>query len=568
MRSQTLNISRYSNGTLVKIQTTGTRFVSYDYVPETGAGTFTPSSVTLTATFSGGVGLGAWQYMDGTEWKPVVNGEHGFTMNGNVLSVSADSDLFTETNAVLNVRCNGNDGEHWDTVTLVREISPIELYRKNSTDIKQTDDKIALIASTEELKKYTTGKTMSHALSSLELTSSEFRTTVQREYSTKTYAEEQASAAETSAKDYTTNRLKSYSTISQTDTAIQTAVSTKTDAAQVESIIRQEADSIRLKADKIAWDSTNSSMTEDGVLTCSGANVSGDLTIEKVGGSTYFKDLTIQNYTGAGTATPKDVTGLVIDGGEYYRENFKAIIPWEYGGVLEQTIYNKPRQRAYSLNEMYGSTGFAYEQRHATFSDGEYLVINQLSKVDVSYFYDLGTGSGIRVAKGVDTNGDLYYEIRQIIGSASPNAVSFVMEANEWKFIGDALKLNGRNVQTASSSSRRYKKEIAPISEELDPRRLYALEVKQFRYKDDVPLQYADMAGQTIPGLIAEDVEEIYPSAVIHDKDGNVESWDERRLLPPMLSLIQEQHAEIERLRNEIATIKKELGGLKNEIYR
>lgn len=45
----------------------------------------------------------------------------------------------------------------------------------------------------------------------------------------------------------------------------------------VESIIEQKADSIRLKANKISWQSTNSSMTEEGHLECTGADIKGKL---------------------------------------------------------------------------------------------------------------------------------------------------------------------------------------------------------------------------------------------------------------------------------------------------
>ena len=63
-----------------------------------------------------------------------------------------------------------------------------------------------------------------------------------------------------------------------------------------------------------------------------------------------------------------------------------------------------------------------------------------------------------------------------------------------------------------------------------------------------------------MPGFIAEDVAEIYPSAVIHS-DGEIESWDERRIIPGMLSLIQEQDKEIKELKAEIAELKKLIKG-------
>lgn len=111
-----------------------------------------------------------------------------------------------------------------------------------------------------------------------------------------------------------------------------------------------------------------------------------------------------------------------------------------------------------------------------------------------------------------------------------------------------SASVNGRALAFASSSSKRYKHDVSPLDDERDPHKLLDLEPKQFVYNEGHPLQYADMEGQTLPGFIAEDVERVYPSAVIRDPDGNVESWDERRIIPGMLALIQEQEKRIARL--------------------
>lgn len=110
-----------------------------------------------------------------------------------------------------------------------------------------------------------------------------------------------------------------------------------------------------------------------------------------------------------------------------------------------------------------------------------------------------------------------------------------------------------------SSSSRRYKHDIKPLSGERDPHNLLNLSVVEFEWNADIHLQYADMAGQTVPGIIAEDVEQIYPSAVIHNKEGEVESWDERRLIPGMLALIQEQDKKIQQLEARLSKLEEML---------
>ena len=64
------------------------------------------------------------------------------------------------------------------------------------------------------------------------------------------------------------------------------------------------------------------------------------------------------------------------------------------------------------------------------------------------------------------------------------------------------------------------------------------------------------MQGQTIPGFIAEEIEEIYPAALIRKNDTNEpESWDERRIIPGMLALIQEQKKKIDELERRILAL-------------
>ena len=128
------------------------------------------------------------------------------------------------------------------------------------------------------------------------------------------------------------------------------------------------------------------------------------------------------------------------------------------------------------------------------------------------------------------------------------------------------LYVGGKQLQKVSSSSKRYKHDItAEISEELDPRRLYDLKMKQYVFNDDLPLQYQDMRGQKLPGFIAEDVAEVYPAAVIH-KDGEIENWDERRIIPGMLQLIQEQKQELDELKERLARLEHVVEALTNDM--
>lgn len=130
-------------------------------------------------------------------------------------------------------------------------------------------------------------------------------------------------------------------------------------------------------------------------------------------------------------------------------------------------------------------------------------------------------------------------------------------------------KTNNGTIGYQSSSSKRYKHDITEeIDEALNAHKLYGLQMKQFVFNSDHVPQYADMAGKTIPGFIAEDVAEVYPSAAIHDADGNIESWDERRIIPGMLALIQEQKQQLDEQQKQIERLTERLAKLENMVEK
>lgn len=77
------------------------------------------------------------------------------------------------------------------------------------------------------------------------------------------------------------NAWKSEAELKITDSAI---ISTVINSDEFSSAIIQEADSIRLQASNISWQSDYSSMTADGILTCTNANISGTLNSTTING--------------------------------------------------------------------------------------------------------------------------------------------------------------------------------------------------------------------------------------------------------------------------------------------
>lgn len=106
---------------------------------------------------------------------------------------------------------------------------------------------------------------------------------------------------------------------------------------------------------------------------------------------------------------------------------------------------------------------------------------------------------------------------------------------------GTPLALFGADdsVCLRSSSSKRYKEHIRNMKIN-EAERLLDAPVVWFRYKSGYLNPRDRFAGQPIPGFYAEDIYHLFPEAADLNKDGLVEDWNYRMLIPAMMKLIQE----------------------------
>jgi hypothetical protein len=111
----------------------------------------------------------------------------------------------------------------------------------------------------------------------------------------------------------------------------------------------------------------------------------------------------------------------------------------------------------------------------------------------------------------------------------------------------------GGRIARSTASSERYKENIVDLSQvpELDPKKLLDLPVRAFTYKDGELPETDDRYQQLIPGFIAEEVDAIYPIAA--DYVDGPESWNDRMIVPALLSLVQDLYKRIEKLENPTA---------------
>ena len=161
-------------------------------------------------------------------------------------------------------------------------------------------------------------------------------------------------------------------------------------------------------------------------------------------------------------------------------------------------------------------------------SQGSYLLlsdgVNRTTNNDTFVMHDfIVRKTGIYMALNNTTSGN------NIVGDASDGFSS----NNKLKIIG--------------SSSIRYKDHIRDMTFD-DAKAILNIKPVWFKYKDGYLWEGDELLGKPIPGFYAENVEEAFPVGVYH-RDGLVENWEARRIIPAMLMLIQHQQKEIEALK-------------------
>lgn len=348
--------------------------------------------------------------------------------------------------------------------------------------------------------------------------------------SAKSDATTKANAAEKNAKNDTANKLKSYSTTTQMNTAIKQSadainleVEKKTDSDTVKSLISQAADSIRLKAAKISWSSTYSSMTEAGKLTCTSADITGDVTTKQAWNKTYkiteLKQGVLKGYMG------DTQTGL-LDMSAWYTDELRHTalkgFDWlhlQAGITAIVEVSDGSFEVQSDKTKIYGATSVSVV--------GDDITCSASSSVTVKS--DRGTAT----IKG---------KLVQIWGDTTKMYnLPHVTSGGHVVFGSD-----GQTLSYLASSSKRYKDHVAEITEE-EARKILEIKPVWFRYKDGYLTEKDQLNGEQIPGFYAEDVEEAMPVIAWKNENGQTENWDERKLLPFMLFLIQELYRRTEK---------------------
>ena len=214
-----------------------------------------------------------------------------------------------------------------------------------------------------------------------------------------------------------------------------------------------------------------------------------------------------------------------------------------------------------TINATSGNIGQFTITKNGLVSEGHYkskIAYNYIETqyVDTSHIYNWSYGSDISIGSPAEFQTDATF-----LG-----AVYIRLPGSSTAEANTRIQNSTYRLAITTSSSKRYKHDIVPIQNyELDPHRLYDVEVMQYKYN----LDHVDALDQRydtdVIGFIAEDIYEKYPIAAEISPTGTIENWNTRYMIPPMLKLIQEQHEEIEQMKFDIMTLRSEIDLLKQK---
>lgn len=138
------------------------------------------------------------------------------------------------------------------------------------------------------------------------------------------------------------------------------------------------------------------------------------------------------------------------------------------------------------------------------------------------------------------------------IGGASQSA-AYIAGISSTQLTGSAVYVAANGQLGVLASSERYKTEIASLSD--TTQKLHELRPVSFHLK-------SDPKGAVQYGLIAEEVNKVFPELVIRDDAGTIQGVRYDELAPMLLSEMQKQERKIDVQAAEISELKQQLAGI------
>lgn len=246
-------------------------------------------------------------------------------------------------------------------------------------------------------------------------------------------------------------------------------------------------------------------------------------------------------------------TAAIVDGKMLFPDNPFTVTTGQWSSTQKGFIYGSKGLNRFS-GRVYGNTDGTVKFDYTTESfDGYYEPIFLLGDKINGFFNVLKAKQYLMTEEltGLpDSDGVVRVKVTSAIDILKTLRLYNLTHVSSGGHL--VLSQDGATVAYLSSSSKRYK----TVQKNLEcMQQWYDIEPVWAKYKDGYLADDDIFNGKNMPMFLAEDVEKNMPEAAVY-KDGKIEDWNYRVMIPAMFAMMKQQKSEIDSLKQELDEVK------------
>lgn len=246
-------------------------------------------------------------------------------------------------------------------------------------------------------------------------------------------------------------------------------------------------------------------------------------------------------------------TAALVDGKMLFPDTPFTVTTGQWSSTQKGFIYGSKGLNRFS-GRVYGNADGTVKFDYTTESfDGYYEPIF-LEDDEINGFFDVLKATNYLIAKELmglpDSDGIVRVKVTSAMDVSKTLRLYNLTHVSSGGHL--VLSQDGATVAYLSSSSKRYK----DVQKNLEcMEQWYDIEPVWAKYKDGYLADDDVFNGKNMPMFLAEDVEKHMPEAAVY-KDGKIEDWNYRAMIPAMFTMLKQQKSEINSLKQELDEIK------------
>lgn len=246
-------------------------------------------------------------------------------------------------------------------------------------------------------------------------------------------------------------------------------------------------------------------------------------------------------------------TAAIVDGKMLFPDNPFTVTTGQWSSTQKGFIYGSKGLNRFN-GRVYGNTDGTVKFDYTTESfDGYYEPIF-LRGDKINGFFDVLKAKQNLITKELmglpDSDGVVRVKVTSAIDILKTLRLYNLTHVSSGGHL--VLSQDGATVAYLSSSSERYK-DVQGYLQCME--QWYNIQPVRARYKDGYLTEDDPFNGKDMPMFLAEDVKKHMPEAAVY-KDGKIEDWNYRVMIPAMFAMLKQQKSEIDSLKQELDKIK------------